>query len=114
MIQRAPGSQIRFGSDQNKGVALNEFGECEIVDVAEVGVERLLVHDEHRPDPTLAFALSRLASAPTMPTPVGVFRDIARPSYEAEVQRQLVDASQKLGPGDLTKLLESGGVWDVG
>ena len=39
------------------GVVLNEFGECEIVDVADVGEDRLLVHDEHRADPTLAFAL---------------------------------------------------------
>ena len=60
--------------------------------MADVGDDQLLVHDEHRPDPSLAFALSRLADQPTSPTPVGVFRAVDRPSYEDEMQRQLVDA----------------------
>jgi 2-oxoglutarate ferredoxin oxidoreductase subunit beta len=71
------------------------------------------VHDEHRTDPALAFALSRLSSAPTMPTPVGVFRDVNRPTYEAEVQRQLVSAVDRQGPGDLAALIGAGATWDV-
>ncbi len=113
LIELHHGEPIRFGADNEKGVMLNEFGECEIVDVATVGEARLLVHDEHRPDPTLAFALSRIADQPTTPTPVGVFRDIERPSYELEVQRQLATASERNGPGDIATLLNSGAVWDV-
>jgi 2-oxoglutarate ferredoxin oxidoreductase subunit beta len=113
LIELRHGEQVRFGADSEKGVVLNSFGECEIVDVASVGEDRLLVHDEHRPDPTLAFALSRLADQPTTPTPVGVFRDVERPSYELEVQRQLAAASERNGPGDLSALLNSGAVWDV-
>jgi 2-oxoglutarate ferredoxin oxidoreductase subunit beta len=113
LIELRHGEPIRFGTDNDKGVALNAFGECEIVNVADVGEDRLLVHDEHRPDPTLAFALSRIADQPTTPTPVGVFRDVERPSYELEVQRQLVTASERNGPGDLAGLLNSGAVWDV-
>ena len=67
------------------GVALNEFGEAEVVDVATVGEDRIVVHDEHRDDPALAFALSRLADQPTVPTPVGVFRAVDRPVYEDQV-----------------------------
>ena len=113
LIELHHGEPIRFGTDSEKGVALNEFGECEIVDVATVGEDRLLVHDEHRPDPTLAFALSRIADQPTTPTPVGVFRDVERPSYELEVQRQLATAAERNGPGDLAALLNSGAAWDV-
>jgi 2-oxoglutarate/2-oxoacid ferredoxin oxidoreductase subunit beta len=113
LIQLEHGEPVRFGAESQHGVVLNEFGECEIVAVADVGEERLLVHDEHRPDPTLAFALARIADRPTMPTPIGVFRDVDRPSYEAEVQRQLVTASERSGPADLTALLESGATWDV-
>jgi 2-oxoglutarate ferredoxin oxidoreductase subunit beta len=113
LIELHHGDPIRFGDEQQHGVALNEFGECEIVEVADVGVDKLLVHDEHRPDPTLAFALSRLADRPTTPTPIGVFRDIERPTYEGEMQRQLVSASERQGPGDLGALLDSGAVWDV-
>src|SRR6476660_8059758 len=59
------GQPIRFGKNGEKGVVATGLGELEIVDVASVGEDRLLVHDEARPDPTLAFALSRLADSPT-------------------------------------------------
>ena len=113
LIELHHGEPIRFGADSERGVVLNAFGECEIVNVADVGEDRLLVHDETRPDPALAFALSRLASAPTMPTPVGVFRDVVRATYEDEVQRQIVSAVERQGPGDLEALLSSGATWEV-
>jgi 2-oxoglutarate/2-oxoacid ferredoxin oxidoreductase subunit beta len=113
LIDLVHGEPIRFGVEGQHGVVLNEFGECEVVEVADVGDDRLLVHDEHRPDPTLAFALSRLADRPTVPTPIGVFRDVERPVYDAEVQRQLAAAQDRQGPGDLAALLDSGAVWDV-
>jgi hypothetical protein len=43
-----------------------------------------------------------------------VLRDVERPVYEGEVQRQLVDASEQRGPGDLAKLIGSGATWEVG
>jgi len=113
LIELVHGEQIRLGADREKGVALNEFGECEIVDVATVGEDKLLVHDETREAPALAFALSRLASQPTMPTPIGVFRDVTHPSYGAEVQRQIVAAVERQGPGDLSALLRSGATWEI-
>jgi len=114
LIDLKHGEPIRFGADGQHGVVLNARGETEIVDVADVGEGRLLVHDEHRDDPSLAFALSRLADTPTVPTPVGVFRDVERPIYEGEVQRQLVGAQEQRGPGDLAALIGSGATWEVG
>jgi len=73
----------------------------------------LLVHDEHRDDPGLAFALSRLARGPYEPTPVGVFRDVDRPEYGAAMAHQIVEAQGRKGPGDLTAMLASGGTWTV-
>ena len=104
---------IRFGADNELGVRLNQYGEAEIVRVDEVGEDAVLVHDEHRHDPTVAFALSRLAEHPVSPTPIGVFRAVERPSYEAEVQAQLVAAQEQRGPGDLRALIEAGGTWEV-
>jgi 2-oxoglutarate ferredoxin oxidoreductase subunit beta len=112
LITLQHGEPIRF-SNGERGLMINAFGECEIVDVADVGVDRLVVHDEHRPDPSLAFAISRISHAPTMPTPVGVFRDVARPVYEAAVQAQLAAASDRNGPGDLEALIGSGSTWTV-
>jgi 2-oxoglutarate/2-oxoacid ferredoxin oxidoreductase subunit beta len=114
LIDLEHGEPIRFGPDGQHGVMLNDQGETEVVEVADVGEDRLLVHDEHRDDPSLAFALSRLADTPTVPTPVGVFRDVDRPIYEGEVQRQLVGASEQRGPGDLAALIGSGATWEVG
>jgi hypothetical protein len=48
-----------------------------------------------------------------VPTPVGVFRDVERPVYEVEVQRQLAAASQRSGPGDLATLLATGSTWTI-
>jgi 2-oxoglutarate/2-oxoacid ferredoxin oxidoreductase subunit beta len=114
LIDLKHGEPIRFGAEGQHGVVLNARGETEIVDVANVGEDRLLVHDEHRDDPSLAFALSRLADTPTVPTPIGVFRDVDRPLYEGEVQRQLVGAQEQRGPGDLEALIGSGATWEVG
>jgi 2-oxoglutarate ferredoxin oxidoreductase subunit beta len=71
------------------------------------------VHDENRDDPALAFALARLATSVHMPTPIGVFRDVQRPEYAEETQRQLAAAQERSGPGDLKKLLQSGATWMV-
>ncbi|MGH9027255.1 MAG: 2-oxoacid:ferredoxin oxidoreductase subunit beta [Acidimicrobiia bacterium] len=114
LIELEHGEPVRFGANREHGVVLDERGEAQIVDVAEVGEDMLLVHDENRPDPALAFALSRLADQPTVPTPVGVFRSAERPVYEDVVQQQLVGAQERSGPGDLRALIESGSVWDVG
>ena len=107
------GEPMRFGADREFGVRLNAYGEAEVVSVAEVGEDALLVHDEQRHDPSVAFALSRLAETPTSPTPIGVLRAVERPTYEAEVQAQLGAAQANRGPGDLRALIESGSVWDV-
>ena len=54
----------------------------------------------HRPERSRSRCRA-CADSPTMPTPVGVFRDVERPTYEVEVQRQLAAASSGQGPGDL-------------
>jgi 2-oxoglutarate ferredoxin oxidoreductase subunit beta len=113
LIPLRHGEPVRFGENQEHGVALNRFGEAEVVDVATVGEDALLVHDEHRADPALAFALSRLADQPTTPTPVGVFREVQRPVYEEQLGAQLVAAQERSGPGDLRSLIESVPTWEV-
>jgi len=113
LIDLVHGEPVRFGSEQQFGVALNEYGEASVVRVDDVGADRLVVHDEHRDDPSLAFALSRLSDRPSMPTPVGVFRSVERESYEDATQRQLIEATEKSGPGDFAGLLRSAPTWTV-
>ena len=113
LINLVHGQPIRFGKDGEKGVAMGSDGALQVVAVDEVGVDALLVHDAHREDPSLAFALTRLASGPYEPTPVGVFRDVARPEYAEQAQAQLAAAQEQRGPGDLAKLLRSQPTWTV-
>jgi 2-oxoglutarate ferredoxin oxidoreductase subunit beta len=113
LIPLEHGQPIRFGENLEKGVMLTEQGKVAIVDVEDVGEGAILVHDEHRTDPSVAFMLSRLADGPRTATPVGVFRDVPGPEYGAEVDAQLAAAVNEWGPGDLAALLRSGGTWEV-
>ena len=113
LIPLEDGKPIRFGPNQEKGVMLDGQGRAKIVDVDAVGEEAILIHDEKREEPGLAFMLSRLARGPHEPTPSGVFRAIdGRPDYGRQIQQQLVTASER-GPGELASLLHSGSTWTV-
>jgi 2-oxoglutarate ferredoxin oxidoreductase subunit beta len=108
-IRLEAGQPIRFGSEGERGVARSADGGLEIVDVASVGEQSLIVHDPHRTDPGLAFSLARLAEDPTGPTPIGIFRSVQRPVYGrgGEV------ASEPASDAMLGELLLSGDNWTV-
>ncbi|MDQ4097103.1 MAG: 2-oxoacid:ferredoxin oxidoreductase subunit beta [Actinomycetota bacterium] len=113
LIPLIHGQPIRFGAENELGVTVDNQGRARIAAVADVGEGAILVHDERRPDPGLAFLLSQLARGPFEPTPIGVFRAVERPDYGSLVQRQLLDARERQGPGDLAALLASGTTWQV-
>ncbi len=112
LIPLVHGEPIRFGAEGEKGVVLDHGG-IRIVDVADVGEDALLVHDEKAENPSVQFMLSRLSSGPYEPTPVGVFRNVDRSEYGEAVNQQLAAAQEQRGPGDLEALLRSGATWDV-
>ncbi len=113
LIPLEHGKPIRFGAEGHKGVVMNDQGQLSIVEVEGVGEDALVIHDERRADPGLAFALSRLALGPHEPTPMGVFRAVERPDYGSQMDAQLLEASSRKGPGDLAALLSSGTTWTV-
>jgi len=112
LIPLVHGEPIRFGSEGQFGVARHDGG-VEIVDVADVGVDALLVHDEARPDPSTSFALSRLAESPDRPTPMGVYRAVDRGEYGAAMHAQVDQMAGSRGKGDLKALLHSLPTWTV-
>jgi 2-oxoglutarate ferredoxin oxidoreductase subunit beta len=113
LIELRHGEPVRFGKDGARGVVADPDGQLRIVQVADVGEDAILVHDAHRPDPSLAFALARLSHDDHSPTPIGVFRAVERQEYSAALSDQVLAAAQKKGPGDLGALLRSGGTWMV-
>jgi len=73
----------------------------------------LLAHDAGTADPAYAFALSRLGDTDFTHTPIGVFRQAARPSYDEMMAAQLEEARAKQGQGDLAALLAGSDTWQV-
>jgi 2-oxoglutarate ferredoxin oxidoreductase subunit beta len=104
------GQPMRFGKQGEKGIRLNGL-HPEVVDVAAVGEENLLVHDERAEEPTLAYLLSRMGP-PDFPTPVGVFRAIDKPVYSQQLMEQ-VQAAQAREAADLEALFRQGETWEV-
>ena len=114
MMRLEHGEPIRFGVDGHKGVIRNAEGHLEIVEVDSVGADAILRHDAHAADPGLAFALSRLADIESLDnTPVGIFRDVHRPSYDRLMRDQVATAIDAKGRGDLQRLIQGNDTWEV-
>ena len=109
-IRLVAGQPVRFGVENERGVARAADGHLAIVDVADVGEDALIVHHPERPDPGLAFSLARLADDPTEPTPIGIFRDVARPVFGRHGARRTTAATDV----ELTDLLVGSDSWTVG
>jgi 2-oxoglutarate ferredoxin oxidoreductase subunit beta len=107
------GEPIRFGEDLERCVARVPGGPLRIADVADVGAEAIVVHDAHRSDPSLAFALAHVSEGPTGPTPLGIFRAVERPVYGEELGRELADARAQVTDNELESLLRAGDTWTV-
>jgi len=112
-IRLEHGQPIRFGSDGERGVVRAGDGGLEVVDVADVGEDALVVHDAHIQDPSHATALARLADSPTGPTPIGVFRDVKRTVYGSGRQQELRSSHSGASLDDVDELLRSGDTWVV-
>ncbi|NNF07602.1 MAG: 2-oxoacid:ferredoxin oxidoreductase subunit beta [Candidatus Eisenbacteria bacterium] len=108
-ITLTPGEPVRFGKDGAKGLRW-DGRQFEIVDATQT--KDLYVHDPTDPDPTMAFALSRLSQT-EFPVPIGVFRSVKRQSLEQGIWSQLHQVQESQGDGDLQKMLHSGDTWEV-
>jgi len=98
----------------SKAVVRAASGGIEVVPRAEASQDRILVHDAHNPDPSLAFALSRLDEPSFEHVPIGIFRQVERPAYDVLMAEQLEEAVAQKGPGDLDELLMGGDTWRIG
>ena len=81
--------------------------------ITDAGDGEPLVHDAHRDDPSLAFALSRLSLVPNGPTPIGIFRSVERPVSGQDLARELTANRANVGPAQLDGLLRAGDTWTV-
>jgi 2-oxoglutarate/2-oxoacid ferredoxin oxidoreductase subunit beta len=117
LIRLEHGEPVRFGAEGQHGVARMADGTLRVVDAAEHGTKRLLVHDAHAPNPEVAFALSRLADPTSLrTTAIGVYRDVHRATYDDLLHEQIAAATDEQGAGDreaLAGLLAGNDTWTV-
>ncbi len=127
IIPLVQGEPIRFGNPHedgqpSKGIVRSASGGVEVVEVSTgptsggVAVEDLLVHDAHNDDPTTAFALSRLTDAGVLhQSPIGIFRQVERPTYDDQARQQIEAASASHGDARqaLAGLISGGDTWTV-
>jgi 2-oxoglutarate ferredoxin oxidoreductase subunit beta len=110
------GKPLLFGKDNKKGIRLNaKTAELEVVTLGENGVTEadVLVHDAHREDPTIAFMLANLAEKQGFPTPIGIFRDVRKPTAD-EITWEIIGKTKSAkGEVDLKKLLAAGDTWNI-
>ncbi|HKF33691.1 MAG TPA: 2-oxoacid:ferredoxin oxidoreductase subunit beta [Jatrophihabitantaceae bacterium] len=115
-IRLEHGQPVRFGADGSKAVVRSPAGGLTIEDGLAPDDPRVVLHDAHADDPAYAFTLSRLSSIDARYTPMGVFRSVERPTYDAMMAGQLERAAAQ-APGDaaaLQSLLAGADTWKVG
>jgi 2-oxoglutarate ferredoxin oxidoreductase subunit beta len=115
-IRLEHGQPIRFGADSGKAVVRDPAtGALSVADNVAADDPRVVVHDAHAADPTYAFGLSRLTNLDSRYAPMGVFRSVERPTYDALMAAQLEQAAST-GPGDddaLAGLLRGNEAWTI-
>jgi 2-oxoglutarate/2-oxoacid ferredoxin oxidoreductase subunit beta len=112
LIPLEDGKPILFGPEGEYGVVRTDFGGLDVAKVAEVGEERVVVHDASIEDPSYAFALSRLSTQDLAHTVTGIYRNVSRPSYDDQA-RQQVAAAAEAKPPNLQALLNGNDTWTV-
>lgn len=115
VIELIEGKPMIFGSESNKGLRMNNNLELEVVTIGENGITEadLLVHDPKRDSSALAFALGQI-HYPDFPEPVGIFRQVEKPTYNDLVQHQVQSAKDSIkGKDSLEALLNAGETWIV-
>jgi 2-oxoglutarate ferredoxin oxidoreductase subunit beta len=103
-----------FGKNDDKGIRLDGATPV-VVDLTNGSYSKddLLVHHEHSREPILATILAHITDHPDFPTPIGVFRQRKKETYDGGITRQINEVTEKKGKGDLKKALFGNNTWEV-
>ena len=105
-----PGKPMLFGGEKQRGITMD--GTTPTVIDVDGDPSRALVHDPAEAVPTMANMLAR-CQYPDMPVPMGIFRQISRPTYGELLGQQIEDAKAQRGEGDLAQLVAGDSTWVV-
>ncbi len=108
LLKLEAGKPLLFGKNNEHGIRLNGLAP-EIVDST---AGDILIHQPDHPSPLYSQMLASLG-LPDFPTPIGVIRQIQRPTYETLVHQQMQEAQAKRGTGSWKELLHGNSTWTV-
>ncbi len=103
-----------FGANKDKGIKLDGLNPV-IVDLndGKHSINDCWVHDEFDDNPTRVFLLARFTDIPNFPTPIGVFRQFIKPTYDEDYVGQIESVIGKKGKGTYEKLMFGNSIWEV-
>ena len=113
-IHLRQGEKMLFGENLEKGLVQDGFG-LKAVTVGEDGytIEDVLVHDATTPTNFLHQQLAMM-DGETLPLAIGIIRDVAAPTYESDVEKQVEEVKAKKGFKNLRDMiLSTSETWTV-
>ena len=108
------GKPMVFGKNMDKGIKLDGPHPV-VVDISngKYSKDDLWIHDEFADTPIHAMILAHMDERANFPTPIGVFRQYFKETYDEGIRSQINNVIAKKGKGDLEKILFSGNTWEV-
>jgi 2-oxoglutarate ferredoxin oxidoreductase subunit beta len=108
------GKPLVFGKSRSKGIRFRG-SEPEVVTLGAGNLTEAdcAVHDAASASSGTAFLISKLGP-PEFPVPLGVFRSVQAPTYDALSEELSRTARERSGRGSLEQLLASGTTWTIG
>ena len=103
-----------FGKNNDKGIKLDGVKPI-VVDISngKYSKDDLWVHDELTESPVNAIILAHIDDNPDMPTPIGVFRQYFKATYDKGIETQIDLITKKKGKGELKKTIFGSNTWEV-
>lgn len=102
------GKPLLFGKNKEKGIRLNGL----MPEIVDAGSPDIFTHQPDHSSPLYSQMLADFG-LPDFPTPIGVIRQIQRPTYEAMIEEQTQAAKAKRGEGSWGELLHGDSTWTV-
>ena len=103
-----------FGKNNDKGIKLDGVKPI-VVDISngKYSKDDLWIHNELTESPVNAIILAHIDDNPDMPTPIGVFRQYFKETYDKGIETQIDLITKKKGKGELEKAIFGGNTWEV-
>ena len=107
------------GEDNRKILIRTNGGKLVFVPAAEAHSDSadVVIHNASDPDPSQQFAISRLDDTSMMHVPMGIFRQVQRPTYDdlvrGQIETALASAGAPAADADLAQLIAGRDTWTV-